>query len=94
MKRVGLLFNYDWDALGFAQSSAQFEFDEAGFDLFSFPSNAHLLTFDMRRFAQQQAKRGKRRGWAGVVSHHETLNGGQRIKNKMRIHLRLQGFKF
>ena len=53
MKRVGLLFNYDWDALGFAQSSTQFEFDEAGFDLFSFPSNAHLLTFDMRRFAQR-----------------------------------------
>ncbi len=71
MKRVGLLFNYDWDALGFAQSAAQFEFDEAGFDLFSFPSNAHLLTFDMRRFAHKQAQRGKRRGWAGVVSHHE-----------------------
>ena len=71
MKRVGLLFNFDWDALGFAQSATQFEFDEAGFDLFSFPSNAHLLTFDMRRFARTQAKRGRRRGWAGVVSHHE-----------------------
>jgi hypothetical protein len=71
--RIGLLFGYDWDADGFAalQAKSQAQFDHAGFDLFSFPSNAHLVGFDLRRFAQQQAKRGRRLGWSGVVSHHE-----------------------
>jgi hypothetical protein len=69
--RVGLLFNYDWDALGFARHQQRYRFDEAGFDLFSFPSNAHLVGFDLRRFAARQSRRAQRRGWAGVVSHHE-----------------------
>ncbi len=71
--RLGLLFGYDWDADGFAalQAKSQARFDPAGFDLFSFPSNAHLIHFDLRRFARQQAKRGKQLGWSGVVSHHE-----------------------
>ena len=49
--RIGLLFNYDWDALGYARQAGQFRFDTAGFDLFSFPSNARLVGFDLRRFA-------------------------------------------
>ena len=71
MKRIGLLFNYDWDALAFARCRGTHEYDEAGFDLFAFPSNAHLIHFDLRRFAARQARRGARRGWAGVLSHHE-----------------------
>jgi hypothetical protein len=69
--RIGLFFNHDWDALGHARQSAQFRFDSAGFDLFSFPSNARLVGFDLRRFADQQARRGCRRGWAGVSSQNE-----------------------
>jgi biotin carboxylase len=46
-------------------------FDRAGFDLFTFPSNAALVGFDLERFAQQQAARGRRRGWRAVLSHHE-----------------------
>ena len=46
-------------------------FDSAGFDLFSFPSNAQLVGFDLRRFAQAQARRGRQRGWVGVTSQHE-----------------------
>jgi biotin carboxylase len=69
--RVGLLFNYDWDADGFSRQGAGFDFDGAGFDLFTFPSNARLIGFDLQRFAAAQARRGARRGWAGVVSHHE-----------------------
>ena len=69
--RVGLLFNYDWDALGFGRLAGQFQFDTAGFDLFSFPSNARLVGFDLERFAARQARRAKKRSWAGVVSHHE-----------------------
>jgi hypothetical protein len=69
--RIGSLFCFDWDADGFGALAAQARFDTAGFDLFSFPSNAHLLHFDLLRFARRQAARGRRLGWAGVVSHHE-----------------------
>jgi hypothetical protein len=69
--RVGLLFNYDWDALGYARLADRYAFDSAGFDLFSFPSNVRLVGFDLERFADQQARRGRQCGWRGVVSHHE-----------------------
>ena len=69
--RFALQFNYDWDALGSHRHAAQWQFDQAGFDLFSFPSNARLIGFDLRRFAAAQARRGRRRGWLGVSSQHE-----------------------
>ncbi len=68
---VGLLFCYDWDDDAFSALHAQFHFERAGFDLFSFPSSAHLIHFDLHRFARQQARKGRQQGWAGVVSHHE-----------------------
>jgi hypothetical protein len=71
LPRIGLLFGYDWDADGFAALQGQAQFDHAGFDLFSFPSNAHLIHFDLLRFARRQAERGRKLGWRGVVSHHE-----------------------
>ena len=71
LPRVGLLFGFDWDADGFAALHERAQFDRAGFDLFTFPSNAHLIHFDLLRFARRQAARGRRLGWAGVVSHHE-----------------------
>jgi hypothetical protein len=67
--RIGTLFSFDWDTLGFARTGAAC--DRAGFDLFSFPDNARLAWFDLQRFADAQARRGRRRGWQGVVSHHE-----------------------
>ncbi len=69
--RLATLFSYDWDAAGFARQGSQLAFDHAGFDLFSFPSNARIIGFDLNRFADQQARRGRKRGWVGVVSHHE-----------------------
>ena len=69
--RIALLFNYDWDALGSHRHAAAWQFDQAGFDLFSFPSNARLIGFDLRRFAQAQARRGRQRGWVGVASQNE-----------------------
>jgi biotin carboxylase len=69
--RVGLLFDYDWDARAHQHLGSDFRFDRAGFDLFSFPSNARLIGFDLARFAARQAERARARGWAGVVSHHE-----------------------
>ena len=69
--QVGLLFNHDWDAEAFGRLGHPAHFDSAGFDLLSFPSNAALVGFDLQRFADRQARRGRRRGWAAVLSHHE-----------------------
>ena len=69
-----VLFNYDWDEIGFERASralGQTAPDHAGFDLFSFPSNAHLAWFDIGRFVGALARRAKSRGWQAVVSHHE-----------------------
>ena len=68
---AGLLFDYEWDAMAHAAMAAQWRFDRAGFDLFAFPSNARLIGFDLERFAAAQARRARRRGWLGVLSHHE-----------------------
>ncbi len=68
--RAGWLFAYEWDRLALQRLSGP-RFDHAGFDLFSFPSNAALIGCDLERFATQQAARGRRAGWRGVLSHHE-----------------------
>lgn len=71
--RAGWLFAYDWDrqALDRLSSAGTARFEHAGFDLFSFPSNAALIGFDLERFAERQARRGRRAGWRAVLSHHE-----------------------
>ena len=72
-RRVGWLFAYDWDrdALERLEREGVARFDTGGFDLFSFPSNRALVGFDLERFADRQAARGRRLGWRGVLSHHE-----------------------
>ncbi len=69
--RVLVLFNYDWDQVGFGRWSADFPLDSAGFDLFSFPSNLQLVTFDLQRFVDRLAARAVRKGWCAVTSNHE-----------------------
>ena len=71
--RTLLLFNYDWDAVGHQRAGAArgMAFDEAGFDLFSFPSNARLAWFDMARFVQRLARQAQAKGWTAVTSNHE-----------------------
>ena len=69
--RVLVLFNYDWDQVGFGRWSAAFPMDSAGFDLFSFPSNLQLVTFDLQRFVDGLAARAVRKGWCAVTSNHE-----------------------
>lgn len=66
-----VLFNYDWDQAGFARWRHEFPCDSAGFDLFSFPSNAHLVHFDLQRFVDRLARQAVRRGWQAVTSNHE-----------------------
>ncbi len=69
-----ILFNYDWDVVGFeraCRAKGESMPEHAGFDLFSFPSNANLAWFDIERFVNRLAKKAKAKGWTGVVSHHE-----------------------
>ena len=72
-----LLFNYDWDAEGFERLAMQqgqawsSAFCSRGFDLFSFPSNANLVLFDLDRFVNKLASQAKRAGWTAVSSQHE-----------------------
>lgn len=69
--RVGLLFSTDYDEAGYARQAAHAQFDRSGFDLFGFPGNARLAWLDLQRYAALQARRGRRRGWAGVTSQNE-----------------------
>ncbi len=72
-----LLFNYDWDADGFERLAKERgqtwanAFAARGFDLFSFPSNANLVLFDLDRFVNKLAKQAKKEGWTAVSSQHE-----------------------
>lgn len=71
--RLLLLFNHDWDAIGHARAATTrgCGCDEAGFDLFTFPSQLQLAWFDLERFVDRLARRARRRGWQGVSSQHE-----------------------
>ncbi len=69
--RTLVLFNYDWDATGFARANASQPLDDAGFDLFTFPSNARLAWFDIDRFVHRLTRQAKAGKWTAVVSNHE-----------------------
>ncbi|MBE0587934.1 MAG: ATP-grasp domain-containing protein, partial [Hydrogenophaga sp.] len=71
--RTLLLFNHDWDAVAHERLARTqgHRFDEDGFDLFTFPSNARLVWFDIGRFVDGLARRAPVRGWSAVVSSHE-----------------------
>jgi biotin carboxylase len=66
-----VLFNYDWDQAGFARWAQEFPADSIGFDLFSFPSNARLVNFDLQRFVDRLAGQAAYKGWQAVTSNHE-----------------------
>lgn len=68
--RVGAIFAHDFDRVAL-EARPEAEFDRAGFDLFRFPSQLALATFDIDRFVAQQLRHGRRRGWQGVFSAHE-----------------------
>ncbi len=70
-ERSLVLFAYDWDAAAFDQLQASHPHDTAGFDLFSFPSNARLATFDMQRWVHGLCSQAQHRGWRAVTSAHE-----------------------
>ena len=66
-----ILFNYDWDQIAHTKLAARWPHISAGFDLFSFPSNAQLAWFDMDRFVTCWATKAKRLGLKAVTSNHE-----------------------
>jgi hypothetical protein len=70
-ERSLVLFNYDWDQREFARLAERWPHDSAGFDLFTFPSNARLAWFDMERFVDRLARRAKAKSWQAVLSNHE-----------------------
>ena len=57
--RVLVLFGADWEErlLPRYQRSGRYRFHEHGFDLFSFPSNARLMWFDLWRFVDRMVER-------------------------------------
>ncbi len=69
--RTLVLFNFDWDQLGFARWDRQFQTHSAGFDLFTFPSNVRLANFDLQKFVDRLATKAKQRRWQAVTSNHE-----------------------
>jgi hypothetical protein len=70
-KHTLVLFNHDWDQRAFAALAARWPQRSAGFDLFSFPSNARLAWFHMASFVALQAWQARRLGLGAVVSNHE-----------------------
>ena len=72
-QRTLVLFNHDWDAIAHERLARDqgLAFDEDGFDLFSFPSNARLAWFDMARFVDGLARKAERMGWTAVTSNQE-----------------------
>ena len=73
MKRILVLFPKEWDRLEFERPEyrERYEFVYAGFDLFRFPSNAQLATFDVFRFLNRLLERFRRERLDGVFSNNE-----------------------
>jgi hypothetical protein len=72
-KRVLVLFAQEWDRLALSDPAlrARFEFVHAGFDLFRFPENLRLLTFDVRRAVDRWVAWARRNAVAAVISPNE-----------------------
>lgn len=73
MKRILVLFAKDWDRLEFSRPeySGRYEFIYEGFDLFRFPGNARLLTFDVFGYINALARRFRRERIDAIISNNE-----------------------
>jgi ATP-grasp domain len=72
-KRILVLFPDEWDRAAAVDPrlAAGHEFIFEGFDLFSFPDNARLFTFNARRFVDRMITRYRGTGLAAVVTSDE-----------------------
>jgi hypothetical protein len=75
MKRILVLFPKEWDRLEFGRPeyADRYRFAYAGFDLFRFPENLKLATFDVFRFINEVVERCRREPVDGVFSNNEYL---------------------
>ena len=73
MKRILVLFPKDWDRdeLCGRKFRGRYEFLFEGFDLFKFPQNAALLTFDVQQFIERIVERYASHPLDGVFSNNE-----------------------
>ena len=72
-QRILVLFADEWDraATRDPRYGDRYEFLFEGFDLFSFPDNARLFTFDALAFVERMVKRYRSRGLDAVVTSDE-----------------------
>jgi hypothetical protein len=72
-KRILILFPDEWDlaASQDARVRDRYEFCFEGFDLFRFPGNARLFTFNVLSFARRIAKKYRHAGLAAVTTADE-----------------------
>ncbi len=75
-KNILVLFDADWDRQQLRKAARQaggpgFRFYYEGFDLFSFPSNAQLLSFDVFRFVDRLERKYRSLPLHGVTSSNE-----------------------
>ena len=73
MRRVLILFPDEWDLLAarHPRNAGRYAFSFAGFDLFRFPENLHVFTFDALRFIERTVRRHRGRGIDAVVTSDE-----------------------
>jgi hypothetical protein len=90
-KKILVLFAQEWDLAELSRPGyrGEFEFFFEGFDLFRFPDNARLLTFDARRFVHRLLRKYRRAGLHGVISSNEQF--GALIAAELARMLRLPG---
>ena len=76
MKNILVLFDADWDQSQLSkaaedQARPSYKFFYEGFDLFSFPSNVRLLTFDIFKFVDKLARKYRSANLSGIISSNE-----------------------
>ena len=92
LKNILVLFDADWDQSQLAKAAADetrphYRFFYEGFDLFSFPSNARLLTFDIFKFVDKLADKYRHAKISGIVSSNEQFGAlaGALLAKKMGL---------
>jgi hypothetical protein len=72
-RRILVLFPDEWDRAAAldARYRERFDFRYEGFDLFSFPDNARLFTFDALRFVERMVRKYRGAGLEAVVTSDE-----------------------